>query len=132
MCPYWLMGSEWLDRQGHRRESWGDPIVWCAFIESEPFFSKHFIFLQKYCEYKRKIKIDASRINTEFPGLESWPGSSLLVEIPQIFNNCMALCLLMAFHPLPLLFLSENVADRDKFCFFRSPAPNLHIFILLW
>lgn len=76
--------------------------------------------------------MDAFKTNTEFPRLASGPGSSIFVEIPQIFSNCVVLYLFMAFHLLLLLFLPENVADRDKSCFFHSPTPDFHICILLW
>lgn len=62
------------------------------------------------------------RINTEFLRLASGPGSSMVVEIPQIFSNWVALCLFMAFNPLLLLILSENVDDGDKFCLLGSPG----------
>lgn len=75
--------------------------------------------------------MNAFGINTEFPRFASGAGSFVFVEIPQIFSDCVALCLFMAFHLLLLLFFSENVTGGDKFCFLGSPTPKFHIFILL-
>lgn len=87
------------------------------------------MLLLHYYNYKGKIKMRVFKTNTEFHRLVSGPSNSEFVKIPWIVKVLWLHACLWHF---VLLFLSANIANKDKFYFLGVPTPISHIFILLW